>query len=914
MMLYVNLILFILFIVEQGYCVRVTHVGRVAPRVVAIEVTGADMTYGGVAEYVPTTGDVVERPDPYITGDGGGSQLWLTNAGETPSIVAAIGEDPTGAQRRKAFDVVSGDRVVEMSVETLGSWTGSPLLTRVGSAAHPHRRGYVGGYSDTDMPENTTQIGEVLYWTLKTFVYLEVEEGAGPTIALQNDDAGIPLVNWTFDPLTSRSRAVSVRHIGFLPTEPKYAFISSWAGTLGGLTLSTDLGWSLVRVGDSTIVADGQLAERTASDSTDIGAPLYTADFSAFSHNNRSASYRLCVQDIGCSHDFPIHRSVLTPLVSDLFGGLNRQLNHRPVTIGNVTRTALHGVSFYQSTSTYPQAHPGTEEVQFSVTADGEPTAPCDAEWSGGWQDAGDWDVRSPHLLGVSLMLSLWQRHGDTLEGLQVADSRSSVNGVPGALDAVLAGLDAFVGAQLTDGSVGGGYETTRHPRIGETSDFQGTRWFCFAPDPYSTLLLAAAAASASVAVAPYNTSMSASYLSAAEAAWTYGVARWDSSAEIASVPASYTSKYEAQLEDAATAAAAALYLATNQTVAAYADFWIAHARCLAGQSLVGDDHEQVVSTFEVVSADVLEAAAQTPCTTAVSSLGTAFGAASVSGTGYMHATPSFLSAFQHTANLGNVWLAMAGELEPDNETLVELLGLSHSYVLGANPLSIPYVTGIPSDLDVLEPTRADSYGVRGSTVPPGIIIVGPVDVSQSVYNFSTLPQFPVPWLGLPEQPGPLHPANEVDWPRHRYFSPSFGTPLVGEWTVHQNTALFIYSLATYATRMIERGEADPVEWTEPEATTTSTTSGTSTTTTSTTLSSTTSPLPSGNSTTSAVPATPASAGDSSSAASGESALGDETIIAIVAGVLVVGLVMLVGAACVSQRRRSKASSDTELS
>ena len=131
----------------------------------------------------------------------------------------------------------------------------------------------------------------------------------------------------------------------------------------------------------------------------------------------------------------------------------------------------------------------------------------------GGYMDAGDWDRRSQHLTATWEHLELLDLFPEYFEKLKLALPPSEAgDNLPDVLNEALWNLDLYRRLQRADGGVGGGVESTSHPRPGEASWQESLLLGTFAPDPESSLRYAACAARAARLIAKYDQDLADTY------------------------------------------------------------------------------------------------------------------------------------------------------------------------------------------------------------------------------------------------------------------------------------------------------------------------------------------------------------------------------------------------------------------
>ncbi len=270
--------------------------------------------------------------------------------------------------------------------------------------------------------------------------------GTGP---LASNGAEWKLV---FDETRTRSEAVHVNLLGYVPTAPqKFGYVFHWLGDKGGLDLKACEGssFALIDLSTGSTAFAGRLKFRMPAtqqetfhtkDSPPEGsflkADVYECDFSGF---NRPGRYVLSVQGIGCSFPFSIapdiYREAFRTMARGLYHNRSGIALEKPYT--EFTRPAPHN----------PKLTPGFAgkliytTVRFTEwgSEDGNAKKLLAAskgpiESAGWYQDAGDWDSYYSHLrVAQELMLAYEMAPRNFTDGeLSIPESG---NGVPDILD-----------------------------------------------------------------------------------------------------------------------------------------------------------------------------------------------------------------------------------------------------------------------------------------------------------------------------------------------------------------------------------------------------------------------------------------------------------------------------------------------
>lgn len=232
---------------------------------------------------------------------------------------------------------------------------------------------------------------------------------------------------FTFDEARTRSEAVHVNLLGYVPEAPrKYAYVYHWMGDRGSLDLASRAGASCRVIDqDSTdTVFAGRLAFRAeasrqetarTSDSPPHGsflnAEVYECDFSAL---RRPGRYVVAVDGVGSSFPFRIdadvYREAFVTVARGLFHNRSGIALEEPYT--RFTRPAPHnprltpgfaGRLQYTALRFVDWGSEGGDAKQLLAAAKGP------IESAGWYQDAGDWDSYESHLRVPQELLTVFE-------------------------------------------------------------------------------------------------------------------------------------------------------------------------------------------------------------------------------------------------------------------------------------------------------------------------------------------------------------------------------------------------------------------------------------------------------------------------------------------------------------------------
>lgn len=258
--------------------------------------------------------------------------------------------------------------------------------------------------------------------------------------------------NFQFEPATTRSEAVHVNLIGYVPEAPqKFGYVYHWLGDKGGLDLKPYEGrdFSVLKQAGGMRVFEGKLRFRMAAtqqetfhksdsppDGSFLKADVYECDFSGL---KQPGKYVLSVDGIGCSFPFVVDRDVYREPFRVIARGLyhNRSgiaLDHpfteftRPASHNPKLTPGFNGKLIYTTIRFTEWGSEGGNASELRANSKG----PLD---SAGWyQDAGDWDSYYSHLrVSQELLLACEVAPDNFVDGeLNIPES---TNGLPDILD-----------------------------------------------------------------------------------------------------------------------------------------------------------------------------------------------------------------------------------------------------------------------------------------------------------------------------------------------------------------------------------------------------------------------------------------------------------------------------------------------
>ena len=327
-----------------------------------------------------------------------------------------------------------------------------------------------------------------------------------------------------------------VNQVGYLPGQPKFAYLGAWLGPkLGAWRMENvkckmengERGWSLVdaKTGDVVLrrTGDGALVHRVDDAMTKEGTPFtgeetYEMDFSSVTNEG---TYFVRVPGVGRSADFRIWRGAAEDAFRVHMGGLYQKrcgiAKTEPYThwtAGACHTNVVRGI-FAPEEGKLPKDIKWFEVIRQNTDwENGERIAV-----SGGWHDAADYDRRPAHLNVVNDLCAIYLMKPSNFSDGQLAIPENT-NGIPDILDEAEWGLRHLLAVQQKDGGVGTWIETTAHPVPGNVADRDTMRYAVSRATRGSSLSYAAHAA----LLARCNPIFKEKYLDSAKRAWDFAM------------------------------------------------------------------------------------------------------------------------------------------------------------------------------------------------------------------------------------------------------------------------------------------------------------------------------------------------------------------------------------------------------
>ena len=250
------------------------------------------------------------------------------------------------------------------------------------------------------------------------YLFLPQPLTSGKTYTVKVDGiAGIEPITLAYAPDKSRSEAVHVNVLGYLPDAPdKFAYVYHWAGDRGSVDLSFLKGKSFRLIDQKTGKAafSGEVTFRAPANQPETGqlkdtpngnflcAEVWQCDFSAFS---TPGTYVVAVDGVGCSFPFTIAADVYREAFHTACRGLYHNRSgielkkpctefERPAPHNPLVTPGFAGKLVY-TTSRFTDWKNGDADRADKPAIEAGIKGPIDV-W-GWYQDAGDWDSYASH-------------------------------------------------------------------------------------------------------------------------------------------------------------------------------------------------------------------------------------------------------------------------------------------------------------------------------------------------------------------------------------------------------------------------------------------------------------------------------------------------------------------------------------
>lgn len=648
-------------------------------------------------------------------------------------------------------------------------------------------------------------------WPYETFqeheVFLELSQpmNSGFTYELSSSD-GISL-SLELDSTAALAPSIHVNQEGFLANaNMRYAYVSSWMGTLGAMELGADeLGFVVRDSATHEDVFSGQLTLRRAVDSSEpedvygqdyTFTNVYQADLADL---NEPGAYYLDLSGVGRSYEFEIgagvydqafkttfralyHQRCGTALTSEYTQWTHGECHHDPVHL----TTNDYNVSGADAFSALPGAATG-ETI----------------EAIGGYHDAGDYDRRISHLVVVDELVDLYEMDPERF-AWDSAGIPESGNGLPDLLDEALWAMGLYRQMQRSDGAVSAGVETTGYsdwgvmPEDDQNPDGSPWVWYAYDFEPSSTMRFASAAAKLSRVLEDHDEEQAAQLLSEAAAAWDWAYPRG---------PRDTWSDSRVHVYEVQAAQAAAELLATTGE-AGYHDAFVALGPFADGNLAFSLQDWDAFVWMEAFYAYAQADAADPEYAAAAERVFVERSEALLRA-----AEPSAFRLVKHP--YGPV--RQSGASTPTREGPGVLLRAwrltgrvefkdgavsTCDMTLGGNPTGRSWVTGV-GDNPVMEPLHHPSIGDGIDAPVPGITVYGPHDAIESG--------------GILGAALSAYQPEVSQWPQLERYADVGYPPPTNEFTVQESIGPTLFAFGVLAELATDGGEGEPDEPDQPD-------------------------------------------------------------------------------------------------
>lgn len=592
-----------------------------------------------------------------------------------------------------------------------------------------------------------------------------------------NKNSEIKPSTMVYRPEYLRSSAVHVTHAGFRTDDtPKTAFISLWMGTGGPLKLKSGKSFSIInnRTGEKALSGEITLSKPLHSFDDRTGknynfTDIWEADFSEL---KEEGSYRVCIEEIGCSFPFKIAPDVWLPVHTKILRAFYNQRSGisagPPFTLFKRKAGFRPGkeVKIFSSITPLMATPNGYIEGEdnFKALIYGSTEKEIKGSW-GGYFDAGDWDRRIQHLKLSRYLFDLYERYKDFFSRLTLNIPESD-NKLPDIIDEALWAIDFFIRLQTPEGGVRGGVESGGHPLLGETSWQESQNVYAYAPGVWSSYLLAATAAKAAITLKKLTPDNAEKYKNSALKAmqWAEKEVLKDGG------------MMEIEVKDARNLAASELYRLTGKEKyhSIFIETTAFHGKAPLRKYEHHDQAEAALSYTNITDKKT-DPVIRKACLNAIIEAADTVISAQKSA-GFKWAKRPWLPAFGGVFTSPDIPEVVWAYWLSGEKKYLSCLCQAMQYTLGANPLNMSYITGT----GYKSPESVMNFDARvtGQKIFDGITVLGPLDLgilggSRNIYYRT---------LGENGYPDPLF------WPVMETFWDVFWFPMMCEYSIDKMT------------------------------------------------------------------------------------------------------------------------------
>lgn len=543
-----------------------------------------------------------------------------------------------------------------------------------------------------------------------------------------------------FSDAYTETPVIKLNQVGYSPAAVRrWAYVSGWIGDGGPLNLSgfpaeADV---LSEPPDpmqpmNEIMAGLNITQRSAFDN-DAGSEVREIDLSQMPESD-TARYRIRIKGVGVSwptmvSDIAVFKAFYTS-ARGLYhnrwcGDLGSDYTEwvRPLS-GNFGR--LDHCQAYTS-----EVREGSNRCSGFPFCENDPKAGLRTV-KGGHHDAGDFDIRSRHILVPAMLMRVYEMNSAAFADRQLAIPESG-NGIPDFLDEILWNIAGWEDLQESDGGVRSGAESWRHPWNIYYANEDPLPYWAYSRDAEHTLNAAGIFAQASLLTEPYDKERAAGLKRRAIDAYDYASPSAPSGPALFAAGELYrltgNEKYRKQFE--------ATWKAYDKfgrgAFDSAADFWwggapkdvtlpmhsMGYARSSgANSSIAGTSLRIINQKAGEHSEDLMNDSAFRH-----KRKGLEFGDATAAGKWMEYAYLALES--------GNL-------TREERQEYTDALSLTADYMLGANPLGMSYITGLGSvyPQDVLHLDSLASMRDRTMEPLPGLPVFGFVESVPNAYGY----------------------------------------------------------------------------------------------------------------------------------------------------------------------------------
>ncbi|MFH1437135.1 MAG: glycoside hydrolase family 9 protein, partial [Pseudomonadota bacterium] len=336
-------------------------------------------------------------------------------------------------------------------------------------------------------------------------IFLELAEGLGGndvlTVTHSGTDETALDVRVCFSDHYLETPLIQVNQVGYNPRASlKYAYVSGWMGDGGAADLTgietVDVLVERLDPLDWRIAEAAGLAAtvRSASDS-DAGGEVREIDLSGL-RAAEGVRYRVRIPGVGVSWPTAVSEEAAFKAFYTVWRGLflNRWCGDLDADYTDWSRPEDHCIAYWVETGSsdpWDMFDPGTS------IADPRPLR-------GGHHDAGDFDIRQFHAVVAQYLMRAYEMNPDLFTDGQLTIPESG-NGIPDILDEALWNVAGWEQLQNENGSIRGGVESWAHPRGYYYANDDELPYWTYDPVHWHTAHVAGTLAQAAYLVEPFD-------------------------------------------------------------------------------------------------------------------------------------------------------------------------------------------------------------------------------------------------------------------------------------------------------------------------------------------------------------------------------------------------------------------------